>query len=77
MNMVPKIVKLATDFEGIVYFLKVDVDSSEEVAKKYKIRELPTFMLFANGEKVGRMTGADDARLRKLIHDYLTKSFTD
>lgn len=77
MQIGPKIVKLAKDFEGIVYFLKVDVDVSKDVADKYKVKDLPTFLLFANGEKVGKMSGADESKLRKLIHDYLTKSFSD
>lgn len=76
-QMTPKIVKLAKDLEGIVFFLKVDVEASEEVAEKYKVKDLPTFLLFSNGQKVGKMSGADEPKLRKLIHDYLTKSFSD
>ena len=45
------------DFENQVKFVKMDVDKSPEIAEKYNIQAVPTFLLISNGEEVGRKTG--------------------
>jgi thioredoxin 1 len=47
-----------------VTFLKVDVDESEDIASKYSVESLPTFVFLKNGVEVKRIEGAD---LRELI----------
>lgn len=42
-----------------VTFLKVDVDESEEIASKFCIQSLPTFVFLKNGVEVHRIEGAD------------------
>lgn len=37
--------------------VKIDVDTHEELAAKYKIQAVPTFILFKNGEAVWRHPG--------------------
>lgn len=37
--------------------LKIDVDKNREVAGKYGIRSIPTFILFKNGDPVWRQPG--------------------
>ncbi len=41
--------------------LKIDVDKNTEVADKFKIRSVPTLMLFKNGEILWRQSGGMDA----------------
>jgi thioredoxin 1 len=50
-----------------VTFLKVDVDESEEVASKYSIESLPTFVFLKNGVEVKRIEGADPHRLIQVL----------
>src|SRR6266849_301688 len=46
----PTIEALSNEFEGKVKFVKVDVDSNQEVASRYEIMSIPTIMLFENGK---------------------------
>ena len=53
----PVIEELATEYEGRVVVGKVDVDNNQEFAGKYGIRNIPTVLVFQNGEVVGRQVG--------------------
>ncbi|WP_315500254.1 thioredoxin [Capnocytophaga gingivalis] len=53
----PVIEEIATEYEGRVVVGKVDVDSNQEYAAKYGIRNIPTVLVFQNGEVVGRQVG--------------------
>jgi len=44
--------------DGAVKVLAVDVDKLAEVAGKYDIMSIPTFVLFKNGEPIESKTGA-------------------
>ncbi len=41
--------------------IKIDVDKNKELAEALKIKGLPTFMIYKNGEMVWRQTGDFDA----------------
>jgi len=41
-----------------VKFVKLDVDSNQEIASKYNILGIPTFLIFKNGKEVLRQVGA-------------------
>ena len=49
--------------------VQVDVDENEDTAGACGVECMPTFQLFKNGEKVGQVEGADEARLRELIKE--------
>ncbi|WP_297971089.1 thioredoxin, partial [uncultured Capnocytophaga sp.] len=53
----PVIEELATEYEGRVVVGKVDVDNNQEFAAKYGVRNIPTVLLFKDGEVVGRQVG--------------------
>ncbi|HRX13311.1 MAG TPA: thioredoxin [Draconibacterium sp.] len=36
---------------------KVNVDNNQDLAKKYKVRNIPTMVIFKNGIEVGRIVG--------------------
>ena len=40
-----------------VKFYNVDIDDSEEIAKRYRIFSVPTLVAFRNGEKVDSLVG--------------------
>jgi thioredoxin 1 len=53
----PIIEEVAKDFEGKALVGKVDVDANQEFAAKYGVRNIPTVLVFQNGEVVGRQVG--------------------
>jgi thioredoxin len=53
----PTIEKLAKDYQGKVKVGKVDTDSNRDTALKYSISNIPTVILFKNGEMNQRFVG--------------------
>ena len=43
--------------EGAIQVVKVNVDEEADIASKYNIRGIPTFILFEDGEVAKRQTG--------------------
>lgn len=56
--MSPILEELKNDFKGKLRILKIDVDKNQAVAAKYKVRGVPTFVLFKEGEIQFRFSGA-------------------
>ena len=49
--------QLTTEFDGKAVITKVDVDANQEFAAKYGVRNIPTVLLFKNGEVVEKQVG--------------------
>lgn len=59
----PIIEELAKEFEGKIYFAKVNLDNNQDLAMKFSIRSIPTLLLFKKGQlkdtKVGLLSKSD------------------
>ncbi|CAF1170097.1 unnamed protein product [Adineta ricciae] len=78
VRIAPKIEDWSTgDHKDDVVFLKCDVDEAEDVAKKYDIEAMPTFVLFKNGEEITRVVGANTADLKKTIENNVKSKSDD
>ncbi|WP_312760924.1 thioredoxin [Epilithonimonas sp.] len=53
----PIIEEVATDFEGKALVGKVDVDNNQQISLDYGIRNIPTVLIFKNGEVVDKIVG--------------------
>jgi len=53
----PIIDELSNDYAGKAIIGKVDVDANQEFAAKFGVRNIPTVLVFQNGEVVGRQVG--------------------
>ena len=53
----PVIEEIAGEYEGKAIVGKVDVDANQEFAAKYGVRNIPTVLMFKDGEVVGRQVG--------------------
>jgi thioredoxin 1 len=53
----PIIEEVATDFDGKAVVGKVDVDNNQEISMQYGIRNIPTVLIFKNGEVVEKLVG--------------------
>ncbi|MDL1912928.1 MAG: thioredoxin [Bergeyella sp.] len=53
----PIIEEIARDFEGKAVVGKVDVDNNQKVSADYGIRNIPTVLIFKNGQVVDKLVG--------------------
>ena len=53
----PIIDEISTEYQDKAVVGKVDVDANQEFAAKYGVRNIPTVLVFKNGELVGRQVG--------------------
>ena len=53
----PIIDELSKEYDGKAVVGKVDVDNNQEFAAKFGVRNIPTVLLFKNGELVDRKVG--------------------
>lgn len=55
--MGPIVADLATEYEGTAKIGKLDIDQDAELAAKYGVMSVPTFLIFHNGEVVQKIIG--------------------
>ncbi len=55
--LAPVVDELHNDFDGKAVVAKVDVDNQQEFAGKYGVRNIPTVLIFKNGEVVEKQVG--------------------
>ena len=59
--MGPVVDRMATDYEGRLKVGKINVDNDPELAQKYKVVSIPTFVIVKNGEVQETFVGAMSA----------------
>ncbi len=65
--MAPVVERVASENTDLKV-VKVNIDNEEELAIKYMVMSIPTFVVIKNGEEVNRIVGAvDKAELESLI----------
>lgn len=55
--MAPVIDEVAADMEGTAKVYKLDIDEAPEVAQKYGVMSVPTFIVFKGGEVAAQTIG--------------------
>ncbi|MBN2879264.1 MAG: thioredoxin [Clostridia bacterium] len=64
----PAVEKLSEEMEGSAKIAKLDVDECRELAIKYGVSSIPTFIVFKNGQIANKAMGAMPlARLKELF----------
>lgn len=53
----PVIDQISEEYQGKAVIGKVDVDAHQDLQAKYGVRNIPTVLVFQNGEVVGRQVG--------------------
>ena len=59
-TMMPVLDKLKENMGDKIRILKIDVDKSVDISDKFKVRGVPTFVLFQSGEILWRQSGGMD-----------------
>lgn len=70
--MAPIVESLAESFEGKVKIGKLNIDDEMEIAQKYRVMSIPTFIFFKDGQVVETSMGAMskeelEEKLKKLL----------
>lgn len=55
--MMPIVEKIASESEGKIKVCKVNVDEEQELASKFNIMSIPTFVAIRNGKVIGTSLG--------------------
>ena len=68
----PIIEELHGDYDGKAVVGKVDVDNNQQIAMQYGIRNIPTVLIFKNGEVVDKFVGvAPKASIAEKLNSFL------
>ena len=62
----PFVVSLASKYPNIK-FIKINIDTQKELASRFQIASIPSFITFKNGKLVERVSGANPAAIEKLV----------
>ncbi len=70
--MAPVIRSLARTFPDRVVFARVDTESEGELSRRFRVRSIPTYILFKNARVVERFSGvASRDRLARKIEKWM------
>ncbi len=68
----PIVEELATQYAGQLKVGKLNVDENQRVAMEYKVRGIPTIILFKNGKAADQVVGArPKAQLEQFVQAHL------
>ena len=59
----PIIEEVSQEYDGKAVVGKVDVDANQQFAAKYGVRNIPTVLVFKNGEIVNRQVGVSPKKV--------------
>lgn len=66
--MAPVVDAIAKEKDGEVKVCKVNIDENQELAEKYGVMSIPTFVIIKNGSETGRTIGVQSKEeIMKLI----------
>jgi putative thioredoxin len=70
----PILEKLSHEYEGRVQFVKINADHAPELSQRYRIRSIPTVMLFRQAEVVDQFMGLkQESEIRRFIDAHLPR----
>jgi len=72
--MHPVFEKLSSEYGDRMVFAKLNVDTDGDIAAKYRVMAIPTFIVFHQGRPVDILVGAvGEEKLRSLIEKHIGK----
>jgi len=67
----PFIDTLADKYAGKVKVMKLNVDENKQLANRFQVQSIPTFILFDGGQPVERFSGSNPTRIEDMIREAL------
>ncbi len=62
--MAPHLDAIATELDGKVRIVKIDVDRNQKTAVTYGVQSLPTLLVFRNGAVVDKLVGNPNSKVK-------------
>lgn len=56
-TMMPILEEVKKELGDVVSIIKINIDKNQNIATRFQVRGVPTFMLYKNGEQVWRQSG--------------------
>ncbi len=72
--MAPALEEVAKEMAGKVKVVKLDVDANPQITERYKIRAMPTLMIFKDGEVADAHVGA--LVQKRKLEDWIKQTVT-
>lgn len=69
--LAPKLEEIATEFNGKIRVVKVNVDENQNTPSQYNVRGIPAMILFKSGAEIGQLVGNQP---KDAIVDFLKKN---
>lgn len=70
--LTPVIESVSKEMQGMVKFLKLDIDSNQKTATNYQVTSVPTLILFKDGKEINRLVGLrDEGAVKQFISSAL------
>ncbi len=57
-KIAPQFKKIATQFKGVARFIEIDINLFREVIKRFKIKSVPSFIIFSQGRHLQTIRGS-------------------
>ena len=66
--MSPVVDQIAEEMQDTVKVCKINIDEEQNLAVRYNVMSIPTFVILKNGKEVGRTIGVQDKEeIKKLL----------
>ena len=69
-KIAPTVDRLAKEYGERMRFVKVNIDKNPEVARKYFVMSVPTFLILKDKKIQEQMTGANESRLETFVNKH-------
>ena len=70
----PQLDKLASEYEGKVKFVKVETMAGPQTFREFKVKSVPTFYIFKDGEVVSSKIGGRLPDVKALIEEAISET---
>jgi thioredoxin reductase (NADPH) len=70
MHLLPTVSSLAGQLKDKVHFVKVNIDDTDKLSKKYNVSSVPWLLVFKNGKEVGR---TKEIMSKRKLREYITQ----
>jgi thioredoxin 1 len=72
--LAPLFARISTSYQDRLRFAKIDTEANVHMPARFGIQGIPTLVLFAGGQPIGRVVGPHPGRLQQSIDQLLAEA---